>query len=118
MWHWTSGVSTRIVSSQTTLVVCAASRKQLQDRRPSFHRYLEGQGDLVSGLIPPITPIVTLILPIIDLLTRDPPSTLPAIVPSTVLLGHMTLALARQGPWHHIRFAQQAGHATGFPLDV
>ena len=40
--------------------------------------YLEGQGDLVSRLITPITHIVTTILPIINLLTKspDPPSKL------------------------------------------
>ena len=34
--------------------------------------YLEGQGDLVSRLITPITHIVTLIIPIINLLTKSP----------------------------------------------
>ena len=34
--------------------------------------YLEGQGDLVSRLISPITHIVTLIIPIINLLTKSP----------------------------------------------
>ena len=38
--------------------------------------YLEGQGDLVSRLITPITHVVTPFIPIINLLTRspDPPS--------------------------------------------
>ena len=37
--------------------------------------YLEGQGDLVSRLIIPITHIVTLIIPLIYLLSPpDPPS--------------------------------------------
>ena len=38
--------------------------------------HLEGQGDLVSRLITPITHIVTLIIPIISLFTKspDPPS--------------------------------------------
>ena len=37
---------------------------------------LEGQGDLVSRLITPITHIVALIIPIINLVTKspDPPS--------------------------------------------
>ena len=41
-----------------------------------FLRHLEGQGDLVSRLITPITHIVTTIIPIINLLTKspDPPS--------------------------------------------
>ena len=34
--------------------------------------YLEGQGDLVSRLITPITHIVTLFIPIINLLTKSP----------------------------------------------
>ena len=34
--------------------------------------YLEGQGDLVSRLIIPITHIVTLIIRIINLLTKSP----------------------------------------------
>ena len=34
--------------------------------------YLEGQGDLVSRLITPITHIVTLVIPIINLLTKSP----------------------------------------------
>ena len=34
--------------------------------------YLEGQGDLVSRLITPITHIVTLVIPIIDPLTKSP----------------------------------------------
>ena len=34
--------------------------------------YLEGQGDLVSRLVSPITQIVTLIIPIINLLTKSP----------------------------------------------
>ena len=34
--------------------------------------YLEGQGDLVSRLIAPITHIVTLLIPIITLLTKSP----------------------------------------------
>ena len=34
--------------------------------------YLEGQGDLVSRLITPVTHIVTLIIPIINLLTKSP----------------------------------------------
>ena len=33
---------------------------------------LEGQGDLVSRLITPITHVVTLILPMINLLTKSP----------------------------------------------
>ena len=37
--------------------------------------YLEGQGDLVSRLITPVTHIVALVLPIINPLTKsDPPS--------------------------------------------
>ena len=46
------------------------------------HRvYLEGHGDLVSRLITFITHIVTLNLPIINLLTKspDPPSSIPHI---------------------------------------
>ena len=41
------------------------------------HPYLEGQGDLVSSLITPITHIVTLVIPLINLVTKspDPPST-------------------------------------------
>ena len=40
--------------------------------------YVEGQGDLVSGLVTPITHIVTLVIPISNLLTKPPcsPSTL------------------------------------------
>ena len=34
--------------------------------------YLEGQGDLVSRIIAPITHIVTPIVPIINLLTKSP----------------------------------------------
>ena len=34
--------------------------------------YLEGQGDLVSRLITPITHIVTPIIPIINLVTKSP----------------------------------------------
>ena len=34
--------------------------------------YLEGQGDLVSRLIAPITHIVTLLTPILNLLTKSP----------------------------------------------
>ena len=34
--------------------------------------YLEGQGDLVSRLINPITHRVTLVIPIINLLTKSP----------------------------------------------
>ena len=37
----------------------------------SFGPYLEGQGDLVSRLITPITHIVTLVIPIINLLTKS-----------------------------------------------
>ena len=33
--------------------------------------YLEGQGDLVSGLMIPISPIMTLVILIIDLLTKS-----------------------------------------------
>ena len=43
------------------------SRTQL-NRMP----YLEGQGDLVSKLISPITHIVTLVILIINLLTKSP----------------------------------------------
>ena len=38
----------------------------------SFYSYLEGQGDLVSRLITPITHVVTLLIPIINLLTKSP----------------------------------------------
>ena len=34
--------------------------------------YLEGQGDLVSRLITPITHIVTTVIPLINLLTKSP----------------------------------------------
>ena len=34
--------------------------------------YLEGQGDLLSRLITPITHIVTLVIPLINLLTKSP----------------------------------------------
>ena len=37
-----------------------------------FRVYLEGQGDLVSRLITPITHIVTLFIPIINLVTKSP----------------------------------------------
>ena len=37
-----------------------------------FLGYLEGQGDLVSRLITPISYIVALIIPIINLLTTSP----------------------------------------------
>ena len=37
-----------------------------------FIAYLEGQGDLVSRLITPITHIVTLVLPLINLVTKSP----------------------------------------------
>ena len=39
--------------------------------------YLEGQGDLVSRLVNPITSTVTLAIPMIDLLAK-PPSPLPS----------------------------------------
>ena len=34
--------------------------------------YLEGQGDLVSRLVTPITHIITLVIPIINLLIKSP----------------------------------------------
>ena len=34
--------------------------------------YLEGQGDLISSLITPITHIVTPVIPIVNLLTKSP----------------------------------------------
>ena len=34
--------------------------------------YLEGQGDLATRLITPITQIVTLLIPLINLLTKSP----------------------------------------------
>ena len=37
-----------------------------------FRAYLEGQGDLVSRVLTPITHIVTLVLPLILLLTKSP----------------------------------------------
>ena len=43
--------------------------------RPSklgFMVYLEGKGDLVSGLIPPIRHIMALLIPFVNLLTRSP----------------------------------------------
>ena len=36
-----------------------------------FMIYLEGQGDLASRLMPPITHAVTLIIPIINLATKS-----------------------------------------------
>ena len=45
----------------------------MEVEKASFHRAnLEGQGDLVSKLITHITPIVTLIILIINLLTKSP----------------------------------------------
>ena len=38
----------------------------------SLNSYLEGEGDLVSRLITPITQIVTLVTLIINLLTKSP----------------------------------------------
>ena len=38
----------------------------------SFSYYLEGQGDLVSRVITPRTHIVTLVIPLINLLTKSP----------------------------------------------
>ena len=38
----------------------------------SLGGYLEGQGDLVSRLVTPITHIVTPVIPIINLLTKSP----------------------------------------------
>ena len=37
-----------------------------------FMLYLEGQGDLVSRVITPITHVVTLVLSLINLLTKSP----------------------------------------------
>ena len=37
-----------------------------------YYTYLEGQGDLVSRLVSPITHIVTPVIPIINLLTKSP----------------------------------------------
>ena len=34
--------------------------------------YLEGKGDLVSRLITPMTHMITLLIPIINLLTKSP----------------------------------------------
>ena len=34
--------------------------------------YLEGQGDLVSRLVTPITHVVTLVIPLINLVTKSP----------------------------------------------
>ena len=48
-------------------------RGQKGDTRSlDYGSYLEGQEDLVSRLITPITHIVTLILPIISRLTKSP----------------------------------------------
>ena len=41
-------------------------------RGVEFRDYLEGQGDLVSRLVTPITHIVTEFIPIINLLTKSP----------------------------------------------
>ena len=41
------------------------------------HPYLEGQGDLISRLITPTTHIVTLIIPVINLLTKSPSTVWP-----------------------------------------
>ena len=41
-------------------------------RNPNPKPYLEDQGDLVSRLITPITHIITLLIPIINLLTKSP----------------------------------------------
>ena len=38
----------------------------------NFYDYLDGQGDVVSGLITPLTLIVTLVIPNIKLLTESP----------------------------------------------
>ena len=40
--------------------------------KASLCPYLEGQGDEVSRLITPVTQIVTLVIPIINLLTKAP----------------------------------------------
>ena len=42
---------------------------------------MEGQGDLVSRVLTPITHIVTLVIPLIDLLTKspDPPSSVAGV---------------------------------------
>ena len=37
-----------------------------------FESYLEGQGDLVSRLLTPTTPIMTLVILIVNLLTKSP----------------------------------------------
>ena len=41
-------------------------------RRIFWDTYLEGQGDLVSGFITPITHIVALVIPLVNLLTKSP----------------------------------------------
>ena len=46
--------------------------KALQYTTRKGTTYLEGQGDLASRLISPITHIVTLLIPIINLLTKSP----------------------------------------------
>ena len=43
-----------------------------KDKNGLSTSYLEGQGDLVSRIITPITHIVTPIIPIINLLTKSP----------------------------------------------
>ena len=48
---------------QIKQTLCCASR---------FRAYLEGQGDLVSRLITPITQIVTLVITVINPLTKSP----------------------------------------------
>ena len=58
-------------SSSTT-----ASAREPNDHKHKWpkgsRRYVEGQGDLVSRLITPITYIVTLVTLIINLLTKSP----------------------------------------------
>ena len=46
--------------------------QQYRSQDAGANHYLEGQGDLVSRLIAPITYVVTLVIPLINLLTQSP----------------------------------------------